>query len=596
LLQELTYDAVKSLNLTDKFAFTPVLYFKTNKEVCPHCHTRLKVYRTDRRKIYLLDIGQCEAHRTFMHCHDCDRVFESEDFEKRVPPCANVGYDVLVFTGQMILCEHRTIKEAVLELKKRNVHISPSQVAYLAGKFIVYLSILHLQSASRIKQHITDNGGYILHVDGTCDGDSPHLISAIDEVSHFVLANVKVPSESKDRLIPFLEGIKEQYAIPLAVSSDMGRGLLNSIAEVFPGVPHFICHFHFLRDIGKDLLEKEYALIRKKLKSYKISAKLRYRIGYEFGDKPQKIHVDEINQVAQSMAPINTHDNAAIKKLCYVLLLWALDGKKHGDGLGFPFDRPHAEFYRRLYLLWEQLDRLQRKCIENKPLYKCVTRIIDDLTPLINDMQCLTAYRELTKKQSVFDNLRQALSITLPNTTIGLNDEGQDIDMGTIENRVMLFKDNLIKARGYHKSIAYQKLIAQIDKYWKKLFCDPIKVSTPQGDTFIQPQRTNNVLEQFFRGMRRSYRRTTGNNSMRKKLQSIIADTPLVKNLDNPEYWNLICNGKESLEEAFAEICQQDVTSKMKEAKKDEPKLPRNVVLLIRQKETMQKLLYLIAS
>jgi len=34
----------------------------------------------------------------------------------------------------------------------------------------------------------------------------------------------------------------------------------------------------------------------------------------------------------------------------------------------------------------------------------------------------------------------------------------------------------------------------------------------------------------------------------------------------------------------------------MKEAKKDEPKLPRNVVLLIRQKETMQKLLYLIAS
>ncbi len=83
---------------------------------------------------------------------------------------------------------------------------------------------------------------------------------------------------------------------------------------------------------------------------------------------------------------------------------------------------------------------------------------------------------------------------------------------------------------------------------------------------------------------------------MRKKLQSIIADTPLVKNLDNPEYLNLICNGKESLEEAFAEICQQDVISKMKETKKDEPKIPRNVLLLIRQKETMQKLLYLIAS
>ncbi len=596
MLQKLTTDTVKSLNLSDKFSFTPVLYFKTDKEVCPHCHTRLTVYRTDRRKIYLLDIGQCEAHRTFMHCHDCERVFESKDFQNRVPPCANVGYDVLVFTGQLILCEHRTIKETVSELKKRNVHISSSQVAYLAQKFIVYLSILHLQSASRIKQHITDKGGYILHIDGTCDGDSPHLISAIDEVSHFVLANIKVPSESKDQLVPFLEQIKEQYAIPLALSSDMGRGLLNSIAEVFPGVPHFICHFHFLRDIGKDLLEKEYALIRKKLKSYKISAKLRYRIGYEFGDKPQNIHVDEINQIAQSMAPVNTHENVALEKLCHVLLLWALDGRKHGDGLGFPFDRPHAEFYRRLYLLWEQLDRLQSKCIENKSLFKCVTRIIDDLTPLVNDMQCLTAYQGLTKKQSVFDALRQALSIALPNKTTGLNDEGQDIDMGTIENRVMLFKDNLIKTRGYHKSTAYQKLIAQIDKYWGKLFCDPVKISTPQGDSYIQPQRTNNILEQFFRGMRRSYRRTTGNNSMRRKLQSIIADTPLVKNLNNPEYLQLMLNGKGSLEEAFAEICQQDVISKMRETKKDETKIPRNVLLLIRQKETMQKLIYLIAS
>ena len=208
----------------------------------------------------------------------------------------------------------------------------------------------------------------------------------------------------------------------------------------------------------------------------------------------------------------------------------------------------------------------------------------------------MTAFQGLTKKQSVFDNLRQALSIAQPNTTKGLNDTGEDIAMSTIEKRVKQFISNLVKTKGYHKSTAYQKLTRQIDKYREKLFCDPVKISTPEGDFFIQPQRTNNILEQFFRGMRRSYRRATGNNSMRKKLQSIIADTPLVKNLDNPEYMNLILSGKESLEEAFAEICQLDVMRKMKEAKKDENKIPRNVLLLIRQKETMQKLLYLIAS
>lgn len=118
-------------------------------------------------------------------------------------------------------------------------------------------------------------------------------------------------------------------------------------------------------------------------------------------------------------------------------------------------------------------------------------------------MQCKTAFQGLTKKQSVFDNLRQALSIALPGTTKGLNDTGENFNMRTIEERVMQFKDNLVKTRGYHKSTAYQKLIGQIAKYYReKLFCDPIKVSTPEGDTFIQPQRTTNILEKLVKNLR----------------------------------------------------------------------------------------------
>jgi hypothetical protein len=34
----------------------------------------------------------------------------------------------------------------------------------------------------------------------------------------------------------------------------------------------------------------------------------------------------------------------------------------------------------------------------------------------------------------------------------------------------------------------------------------------------------------------------------------MLADTPLVKNLDNPEYMKLLLNGKANLEELFAEV------------------------------------------
>jgi hypothetical protein len=485
--------------------------------------------------------------------------------------------------------------ETVMKLEKRNIHISSSEVAYLAQKFIIYLSILHQQAGEMLKIQILQNGGYILHIDGTSEGASPHLITAIDEVTNFVLANVKVPSEKTEQVIPFLKDIKEQYGNPLAITSDMGRAFLSAISEVFPGIPNYICHFHFLRDIGKDLLEKEYSIIRNKLKKYGVTSQLRYRLRYYFGNN-QNIDVDEIFQAIETTKQINIEDSLVINQVCHILLLWALDGKNQGNGFGFPFDSPHAEFYKRLCLLFERLKSFNKQSIANKTISKVITKIIAGLTPLINDTQCREAFQMLSEKEKVFDKLRHALSITLPDKTKGLNDNGEDIGMETIQNRVKDFKEGLLKAECYHKNTGYQKLINQIDKYWEKLFSDPIKISVNGSDSFIQPQRTNNILEQFFRTIRRAHRRTTGNNSMCKKLQTMFADTPLVKNLGNPDYMKIMLAGKKSLEEKFAEIDPKEVMKKMQKAGNVESKIPRKVKLLVRQEETMSKLLYLIAN
>ena len=77
----------------------------------------------------------------------------------------------------------------------------------------------------------------------------------------------------------------------------------------------------------------------------------------------------------------------------------------------------------------------------------------------------------------------------------------------------------------YKNDNAYHKMIEQIDKYWDKLFADPILVKTPTGEIWVQPQRTNNVLEQFFRNFKRDHRRTSGNNSITKKLQAMFDST-----------------------------------------------------------------------
>ena len=592
-------DTINNLSLTNVFTQPPVVYFKPAEVICKQCQTKLKVYYTDVRKIYSLHIGEFKAHRTFMNCPNCNTVYSDERLGEIAPLYSNVGYDVIEFIGRLIFQKYRTLKEVTSALESRNIHISSSEVAYLARKFIIYLSILHQESGLKLKIQMRHNGGYILHIDGTSEGASPHLISAIDEVSNFVLANVKIPGESNQHVVPFLKEIKEQYGNPLAISSDMGRAFLSAIPEVFPGEPHYICHFHFLRDIGKDLLEKEYSIIRNKLKKYGIASQLRYRLRYHFNDKTDAINISQINEIIETATHSLVSENGSqtIKQVCHVLLLWTLDGKNYGNGFGFPFDRTHVEFYKRLCLLFRKLKSFQKKYCTDKSMSKIIAKITGDLAPLVNDIECRQAFQVFTEKEIVFDELRKSLSIALPATADGLNDNGEDVEISTIEGRVKDFKQWILLEEYYHKNNDYQKMIRQIEKYWDKLFCDPISITSSDGiPTLVQPQRTNNILEQFFRGIRRAHRRTTGNNSLCKKLQSMFADTPLIKNLDNPDYMKIILNGKDSLAEQFAEIEHEKVSIKMKEAKKIENKIPHKVKKLIREKDAMKKLLYLIAS
>ena len=128
--------------------------------------------------------------------------------------------------------------------------------------------------------------------------------------------------------------------------------------------------------------------------------------------------------------------------------------------------------------------------------------------------------------------------------------------MATIRQGVENFRRSLDDAPNLVADKLSKKMAEQIDKYDEKLFADPITVQTPIGQSTIYPQCTNNILEQFFCKIRRGYRRRTGNNSMHRALQTMLADTPLVKNLNNSDYMQIFLDGKENLAELFASMGQ----------------------------------------
>ncbi|GAH50103.1 unnamed protein product [marine sediment metagenome] len=126
-------------------------------------------------------------------------------------------------------------------------------------------------------------------------------------------------------------------------------------------------------------------------------------------------------------------------------------------------------------------------------------------------------------------------------------------------------------------------MLAQIEEYWDKLFSDPIVVDTPHGKITILPQRTNNIIEQLFREVKRWFRKKSGMKSLSKILKGILADTPFIKNLENPEYMKIILDGKSYLEEGFAEIDAKLVRRELLKMTNDSVKIPPQIKKLIKK-------------
>jgi hypothetical protein len=569
------------------FPKTPILRFKPKEESC--CGKKTVILKTRMPTVATLEIGVFKAHETQLLCKRCGQIYFPEDLRKFVPDQCKFGLDVIVHVGRALFLRHLNERKIQTELNDRNVPISIREIGYLGKKFIVYLALAHREGREGIKEHMSSRGGYVLHLDGTCEGDSPHLMSALDEITDIVLENVKLPSENSDRIIPFLQQIQKAYGDPIALVHDMGSGILNSVKKVFPTVPDYICHFHFLRDIGIDLFGIENIMLRKSIKGYKIKARLRKDArelekhiaetpeltnGLNTYLKSEKLEKPEIN-----LRPIVT---------AYLLIKWILESDCELNGFGFPFDRAHLVFYQRLQQAHPGIVNMKNRLRHNDIL----SRSANALSKIVNDQTLQKTVLKMQKKVRVFDQLREAMRVALPESKKGLNDDGEkDFDMQTIEKRVTQLRESDELNQLISTDISYKKMVKQLDKYWKKLFADPIQVNTPAGIISIQPQRTNNILERFFRELKRGYRKRSGNRSLSKAIKAMIADTPLVKNLENPDYMKIILNGKCTLEERFAEIDIKLIRQELKEKQKQIGDIPTRMKKIYKIRNLPKKLI-----
>ncbi len=156
----------------------------------------MNVLKTKTRELATLAIGDFIARETKYRCPAWDITAGSKELSSLVQKGGKFGYDVLVYVGRAFFLGCRNSKELVAELNEKNISICESEITYLARKFVIYLALAHRKAKNKTKALLNMNGGYILHLDGTCEGASPHLISALDGITEIVLDNIKIPTEN----------------------------------------------------------------------------------------------------------------------------------------------------------------------------------------------------------------------------------------------------------------------------------------------------------------------------------------------------------------------------------------------------------------
>jgi len=473
-----------------------------------------------------------------------------------VPPYSNYAYDVSVHIGLSRFLHHKQKSEIQHELKiEYEIKISDSGITHLSDNFLIYCMCVHELASAMIKEVQDKRGGYILHIDATVEEDSDMVFMGMNSVNGWILHSKKMRSESHEEIKPALEVIKSRYGDPLAIKRDMGKGMKLAVSEVFPNKPDKICHYHFSRDIGKDILSEQYDSIRKFLIDNKIRTSLR-RLADDL--------ITEINFGGYDVNP--TFDSIVNCKLSelrnnkpvyvYAIVSWILHYYKEGDGLGFPFDLPYVSLYERCCKARKIVERLILILAELKTVYKPLIQLKKILMD-VDNQEIKLVHEKMEYGRKLFSRLRRILRIDseiVPLSSV-LETESDD-EVCKMEQELEAFKYELYKNLTNNKPQVREKkiIIDHLERYKNNLFLTNFRVDPNDPSKDIIMDRTNNIEEQNFRKFKRNQRRIHGNRDVGHDLNFYGSYLPIVWNLTNDEYIKTVYGSIENIPVVFSQV------------------------------------------
>jgi hypothetical protein len=232
---------------------------------CVECSQPMRIaYRTQRtittlQGICLLTLRVRRCHNR--HCLQYHRPYRPEEEGKWALPHGEFGLDVIALVGTLRYTAHRSVPEIHQALRDRGVSIAERTVTHLLQRY-EELVTLHLEETARLRERLKEQGQVILALDGL-QPDVGHEVLWVlrDCCSGEILVARSLLSATEKNLVPLLEeaaSLCREISVPIkGVITDGQRSLRNAVASALPGIPHQLCHFHYLREAAKPVYEAD---------------------------------------------------------------------------------------------------------------------------------------------------------------------------------------------------------------------------------------------------------------------------------------------------------------------------------------------------
>src|SRR5947209_5767462 len=232
---------------------------------CQVCGSRLQMARHGHRKVTTLQ-GVYALTLKLYRCQnkECPRYHQPSRPEEEggwALPHGEFGLDVMALVGTLRYQQQRSIPQIHEELLRRGLVVAQRTVTDQLYRYEELLA-LHLTDSQRLQHRLKEQKQVMLALDGL-QPDVGHEVLWVlrDCGSGEVLVARSLLGATENDLVALLQEaatICRQLDLPIVgVISDGQHSIRHAVARALPGVPHQLCHFHYLREAAKPIFEAD---------------------------------------------------------------------------------------------------------------------------------------------------------------------------------------------------------------------------------------------------------------------------------------------------------------------------------------------------